>query len=380
VLWGPGAEVVSGSRRPTGGGSSYVIAPSRHRPRLLLPEQRTIARAALRAGSGTRSITAGRRRRLVAEALRADPAWRLLRDRVWVPGHDPLRELLEEALGSPALIATALRVRVPFRKPMLQVLNGAGELIGYAKVAWNDVTAENLRAEHEALRAFAAATSAIRTPEVVALLEHRGFPILVTRPMPGDVRRQRPDDGPPATNVARETSEVLCSLRPPTGIAERLRSRLAAVEASGSHSSWVPRVVATAVEVEDAVDPTGLPAGAWHGDWAPWNIGADATAVWIWDWEHWRADVPLGLDLPHYVFQQRFTAERAPLADAFAAARTTAAGPLAALGYGPGERHAVHAIHVLEVCLRYLEADLYGVPANPRFVAGAVDALRAVQT
>jgi hypothetical protein len=39
----------------------------------------------------------------------------------------------------------------------------------------------------------------------------------------------------------------------------------------------------------------------------------------------------------------------------------------------------VHATHVLEVCLRYLEAETYGVPANARFVAGALDSLRATQ-
>jgi hypothetical protein len=197
--------------------------------------------------------------------------------------------------------------------------------------------------------------------------------------MPDTVRRNRRDDGPPPVAVARETSDVLGSLRSPSGIGERIDQRLDAVRRAASSSPWVPAVIAAASEVHASFDGDGLAAGAWHGDWAPWNIGRDGEALWIWDWEHWRSDVPVGLDVPHYVFQQRFTAERAPLADAFATARVSSEAALASLGYGAGERKAVHAIHVLEVCLRYLEAEAYGVPANPRFVSGALEALRAVQ-
>jgi hypothetical protein len=379
VLWGPDAEVVSGSRPPTGAGSSYVIALGRSRPRLLLPADRTVARAALRGGSGTRSSAAGRRRKAVAQALGTEAAWGLLRDHVWVPGVDPLREILSDALGTSVSVAVALRVRVPFRKPMLQVLSLTGEVVAYAKVAWNEVTADNVRAEHEALRAFATATSRIRTPDVVALLEHRGFPILVTRPMPDGVRRLRSDDGPPPVDVARETSEVLASIRAPSAMSERLRERLDAVHRAGPRSSWVGPVVAAAMDTQATIDHDGIPAGAWHGDWAPWNVGRDAGTFWIWDWEHWRTDVPVGLDVPHYVFQQRFTAERAPLLEAFEAARSSAEDALTSLGYGAEQRRAVHATHVLEVCLRYLEAETYGVPANARFVAGALDSLRATQ-
>jgi hypothetical protein len=34
-------------------------------------------------------------------------------------------------------------------------------------------------------------------------------------------------------------------------------------------------------------------------------------------------------------------------------------------------------VHVAEVSLRYLEAEAAGVAANPRFLAGAAEALRA---
>ena len=120
-----------------------------------------------------------------------------------------------------------------------------------------------------------------------------------------------------------------------------------------------------------------LPAGAWHGDWSPWNLGWVHQRLWAWDWEYCRTDVPIGLDVPHFAFQRRFIAAREPLERAFAEARDTTAEALSRLGYHPADRATIHAVHVAEVAIRYLEADALGVAPNPRFVEGAAAALRA---
>jgi hypothetical protein len=380
VLWGPGAEIVAGHDRPAVGGTTYVIAPGRRRPRMLLPDDRGLARAALRGGAGTRSLAVGRGRAALAQALRADAAWRLIRDRVWVPGSDPLRRGLSNALGIEASFAAGLRARAPFRKPMLQVLGPSGEAIAYAKVAWNEVTALNVRSEHEALLAFAGLDDpGLRTPSVVALLEHRGFPVLVTRPMPEAVARLSRSDPPPSVSVTRRISEVLSEIRRPASIDDRLRSRLEAVAVAAPREGWAAAVVDAARHVREGIDTSALLAGSWHGAWAPWNLGSAGATLWVWDWEHWRPDVPVGLDVPHYIFQQRFVGARTPLDEAFAAAREGSTPALSSLGYERDARRALHATHVLEISLRYLEAQSYGAAANPRFVAGALDALRAVQ-
>ena len=57
-------------------------------------------------------------------------------------------------------------------------------------------------------------------------------------------------------------------------------------------------------------------------------------------------------------------------------AGASAAG-LSALGYDAAARAVLQAVHVAEVSLRYLEAEAAGVAANPRFLAGAAEALRA---
>ena len=249
-------------------------------------------------------------------------------------------------------------------------------MVGYAKVAWNAVTATNVRAEHAALVLLAdAGAPAPRGPAPVALLDHRGFPVLVTRPMPERLRRYDASEGPPPPPVSRAVASLPftpSSDHDPIGA--RLRARSDA--ARGPALPHVQR--ALGVLLEGVVERTAmLPAGAWHGDWSAWNLGSVGAQLWAWDWEYCRADVPIGLDLPHFTFQQRFIAERTPVQIAFTDARGASAAGLSALGYDAAARAVLQAVHVAEVSLRYLEAEAAGVAANPRFLAGAAEALRA---
>lgn len=367
VLWG-GHEAVADHAAP--GWTGYVVVPGRRGARAILPADGTAARAALVAAAGTRSRTAQRGRTLAAQVARTG----VLRPRLFVRDDDPLRRAIEEALGEHVHLASAVRAPAPFRKPVLQVV-GAGGVIAYAKVAWNTVTAANVAAEHRALLGLrAAAASALAGPEPIALLEHRGFPLLLTRPMPEDLRR---------FDAARDrvdpaVTRVIATLAAPSAgddpIGGRLRSRLRAATATS-----IPSLASRIERLLDAIGSraASIPAGAWHGDLSPWNLGWVGARLWAWDWEYCRTDVPVGLDLPHLAFQRAFIGERTALSDAFAQARATTAEALSRLGYEPPDRATIHAVHVAEVAIRYLEAAAIGVSANPRFLDGADAAIAA---
>jgi hypothetical protein len=192
--------------------------------------------------------------------------------------------------------------------------------------------------------------------------------------MPPALRRSEPTRDAVDPAVAR----VVGRLAPPSAgddpIGGRLRSRLRAT--TGGSLGLVASEVGVLI---DAIGSrtAGLPAGAWHGDWSPWNLGWVRDRLWAWDWEYCRTDVPVGLDVPHFAFQRRFIGAREPLERAFAEARDTTAEALSRLGYAPADRATIHAVHVAELAIRYLEADALGVAPNPRFVEGAAEALRA---
>ncbi|MFL5791476.1 MAG: hypothetical protein ACJ76A_08220 [Actinomycetota bacterium] len=368
VLWG--SEDGSVADRPMPGGTAYVVVPGPHRPRAILPARADAARAALIAGAGTRSRAAQRGRALAAQAAR----FGLLRPSLFVRGDDPLRASIREALGADVDFACAVRAPGPFRKPVLQVV-ADGELVAYAKVAWNAVTAANVAAEHRALLALEAnAASSLGAPAPITVVEHRGFPVLLTRPMPRELRRfdaGRDELDPAITRLIGELGAPSAGGDP---IAARLRSRLRAAS-GGSLAS----VASTVERLLDAIGSraAAIPVGAWHGDWSPWNLGWVGSRLWAWDWEYCRTDVPIGLDLPHFAFQRSFIGERQPLARSFSQARATTAEALSRLGYAPADRATIHAVHVAEIAIRYLEADAIGVAPNPRFVEGADEAIAA---
>ena len=362
AVWGTDDE--TGAR-----GATYRVIPNTRRARMLVPDEDAIAIAALRAGAGTRSPRAQRARSVAAIGVRAG----VFRDRVRMPADDPLSAAIAEACGLPAVwLASAVRRPSPFRKPVLQVLTPEAQVIAYAKVAWNDLTAANVRSEHAALTALAGAER-IAVPEPIALLEHRGFPLLLTRPMPEDLQRYGRSEPPNDPGVSITVAQVLATSAGPDPIGARLRQRLAA--AAGSDLTVL---AASTRELVDALGAraTSLQAGAWHGDWSPWNLGWAHGRLWAWDWEYCRPDVPLGLDVPHFLFQQRFIGDRAPVDRAFRESAQAAAPLLAALGYDATARATVRAVHVAEISVRYLEASSRGIAANPRFLAGAEKATR----
>ena len=385
VLWGDveGVRVRLGDPEP---GErvlhDLVVVPDARRPRLLVPRDARAARAAVAAGASTRGPSSRLGRAAAALAL-ATPAGRaVFRDRLVVVADEPERrtvgDLLSDALATPVLLTVNVRPPSPARKPVLQVLDRGGSVIAYAKVAWHPVSDANVAAETRFLRAVASAGDlGVGAPVPLVELEHRGHPVLVTEPMPAGIRRLGSGAGPPEAAITRRVASLFGLREEPVGggaAVRRLRDRLAAVP---SGDGAVHADVEGLLDALDGGTDVGVPVGSWHGDWSPWNLGRHDGRLWAWDWEYARGDVPLGLDVAHFGFQVAFVADRRRLGDAFDRARAVAEGPLAELGLDVGSRSVVHAIHVAEVSVRYLESRAMGVEPPTRFTADAGEVIRA---
>lgn len=386
VLWGglPGLRVVLGDGPPGARVlERYAVVPSTGSPRVLLPVVGRAAWAAARGGRATRSRSASLQRVAAGLAARTgvgraafDRLTVLATDAAAVPGG--LADVLGHTVGEEVLLAVNVRPASPYRKPVAQAVTPDGRVLAYAKIAWNDLTSANVEAEARALAA-ASGIREVRAPALLARTAWRERPVLVTAPMPARLRRldpRRAGAPPAATGAVAElfgTSQMPYASGP---IGARLAVRLDAVREAGA----LPQVADALGALLGAADARGevsLTAGAWHGDWSPWNLAWQGSQLWAWDWEYARADVPLGLDLPHFGFQIAFIGERRGLAVSFGSARTAAAAGLGALGVEGAARELTFTLHVAEVALRYLEAEAHGVAANPRFVQEAVPVLRA---
>jgi hypothetical protein len=385
VLWGGSPFGVSlgeipGDREIV---EAYVVVPNAARPRLLLPVERRPALGAARAGARLRGWRMRAERAAVAALARGRVVGLAFRDRLTVHADAGasaagglLADELAEVLGQRVWLAVNVRPPSPYRKPVVQAVAGDGRVLAYAKVAWSGLTDGNVRAEARALRAIEACER-VAAPRIIGESQWRDHTVLVTAAMPRELRRLA--TRPPSVDVTREVAGVrglIESRYSDSAIRGRLRERLERTRSVDP----LPAVGAAVLDLLNVLDGSGgvdVVAGAWHGDWSPWNLALHRGRVWAWDWEYSRGDVALGLDIPHFHLQVAFIARRRGFAASLSAAHDAAAADLSELGWDERGRALVRGLHVAEVALRYLEAEAHGARAHPRFVAEAVATLRA---
>ena len=136
------------------------LFPSERRPRLLVPADVPGSSSMLRRLGPRVPPWPDRVRGLLERSVqsRAFPLarWPMLR----VPGRDPSASSVETHLarhfGTPVRVGVLLGTRRVNQKPVLQVFDLGGRLLGYAKVGHNELTAALVRREAAALASIEA--------------------------------------------------------------------------------------------------------------------------------------------------------------------------------------------------------------------------------
>jgi hypothetical protein len=240
------------------------------------------------------------------------------------------------------------------QKPILQVLSRAGRSLAFVKVGDSDVTRALVRAEADALcRVAALHLPGITVPRVLALRPWRGMDLLVISALRTTARRGRRSDDLPLRAMADLAAAAglervaLAGSRYWHGLARTVDALGDRRTADGLHQ------VMARVE-RDAGSET-FTFGAWHGDWAPWNMSREHSGLALWDWERFATGVPVGFDALHYRLRValRDVGGTEPAGELLLAS----AGDLLA-AFDVPERLAAGttALYLLELCTRYAAA------------------------
>jgi hypothetical protein len=128
-----------------------------------------------------------------------------------------------------------------------------------------------------------------------------------------------------------------------------LRGRLAAL---GDRPEGVA-LAAAAELIAGHAGRTWLRYGAWHGDWAPWNMANLADALLVWDWERFARGVPLGFDAVHHELQRRVQSSD-DAAGAVEATVRRAGDLLAPFGVADDARELTALLYLVDLAARYL--------------------------
>ena len=343
-------EVLATLYPPSDGGrvAHFVAVPNARKPRLLVPAgSRRVAAGAVRRYAQPAARSARFKRDLAALALRTGADRALLRDRITVTGADSIEEHLRRVLDRDLTVSVHIGPARANRKPVLQLLAPDGTTVGFAKLGTNALTRRLVRAETVALTALRyARLSTVVVPRVLHSGQWQGHQVLVQEALPA--WRPRRPAGVRLPAAMREVAGALGVYRAnltdsPYQI--ELERRLSTVDC--------PMLAAAVDRLVERRGDTVLQFGAWHGDWAPWNMAAVADAVLLWDWERFARDVPLGFDAVHHELQSRL--ERGE--DAESAVGATVAGAaqrLAPFEVRPAAAEVTALLYLVDLASRYL--------------------------
>jgi hypothetical protein len=335
--------------------AEYLVVPDARRPRLLVPSvSRGIAAAAVRRYAEPQSRTARLKRDAVVLAIRTGASGVLLRDRIRVTGpvSDSIDGYLSEALGRELTISIHIGPARANRKPVLQLISPDGETFGFAKLGTGPLTQRLVRAEGNALTALGrSGLSKLTVPRVLHAGQWRGLPVLVQSALPVWLPR--------APLTGRRLTTAMLDVAGCRGLSSgpladsaywaELRGRLAAL---GDRPEGAA-LAAAAELIAGRAGQTSRRYGAWHGDWAPWNMANLAGALLVWDWERFAQGVPLGFDAVHHELQRRIQSSN-DAAGAVEATVRLAGDLLAPFGVVGAARELTALLYLVDLAARYL--------------------------
>ncbi len=294
----------------------FAVLPTSSSPRFLVPlEPRQAAGRSLDVYNAQKPF-ARLCKQLLRAGLRAGVAQPLLRDRASLLVRSDiakesrdlvlLREHLGKVLGRDD-IAVSVSLGTPgvYQKPALQVMDGAGTILGYAKVGWNPDTIGLVQNEESTLKTLQnAALGAAIVPRVLHAGWWNGFYLLVQEPAVGSSRK------PPVEIDSRHIRFLveLLGAFPTQGalpwseITPQIHRRLEQLKAGGFH--YYAHTLETAVKYcRGRVGSASVPCGLGHRDFAPWNTRVRDSRLIVFDWEYADSATPAGWDLFHFLVE-----------------------------------------------------------------------------
>jgi hypothetical protein len=335
--------------------AEYLVVPDARRPRLLVPTvSRRVAAVAVRRYAEPQSRAARLKRDAVVAALRTGASGVLLRDRVRVTGpfSTSIDGYLSDALARELAISIHIGPARANRKPVLQLIGPEGDTFGFGKLGTGPLTQRLVKAETAALTALGSSgLTKLTVPRVLHAGQWRGLQVLIQSALPVWLPR--------ATLTPRRLVAAMLDIAGCCGYTQgtlaassywhELRQRLAAVadrpEGAGLAS-------AAELLVKHAGE-TAFRYGAWHGDWAPWNMANLADALLVWDWERFATGVPLGFDAVHHELQRRIQST-GDAKNAVEATVQRATELLAPFGVPAEGRTVTALLYLVDLATRYL--------------------------
>ena len=354
LLWPGSGGDLTVSRRPwprQRDGPGYLVLPSRHDARLLIPAAHVSGWVRHTRPSHDETGWRGRLRRSAARALRHGAHHVLPVDRLQVPsraGH-PRRSFFDHVLDRTHIdadwMSVDLGVERPNQKPVLTFASNDRGPVAFAKIGWNPLS-NRLVAHETAALGDAPADPPLVRPTLLDSGDWAGSNYLVMRALPHDADRDVPPEaiGSVVGAIAGEGTSGALTVR--AWVRGAVHEALEELDAS-------PRLEAVAAEIVDRHGDEVVRVGPSHGDFRPWNVAMSGDRVAVWDWERHGRERPVGVDAVHFHFP---LPRHHPSVDGFVAAAHRGAARsaplLRACGVSAEQVSTIRSCHALGLLAR----------------------------
>lgn len=369
LLVGIGACFVS-SPEPQLGTSAWAILPFRGTIRRLVPTTSRAGAAAFRNQHDAMPLTrriAGHLTQYVARttALRFAPTVYAPTELVFEDRDQSVIARASHELGrSVASCAITLGPRRYNRKPVVQLIDGSGNTVGFLKVGANVPTSSMVATEADAIGQLAPSTSPVlETPKLLWQADWHGRHVACFSPV--GQSRHRPSAASPS-HLARVAAAVVEAGGGPIGTTLGEAAALVRLEAE-ARMCGRQDLVSQVDYLTTSLGNRPITVGLWHGDFSPWNMvtttsrGTASTS--LIDWEFSSDAMPVGADLLHHrvmvATHLRNQASEKPIADLLQSAGSIP--ELDALAIPSSAQRAHLALYLTELIRRDLELGRLGL-------------------
>jgi len=268
-------------------------------------------------------------------------------------GSDTIVDRIAGAVGRPVMVGVACgRELRPNRKPVLQVVDGRGEMVAFAKVGWNALTRSLVDAEAQALLSLARLDSrSFRVPSVIYHGDWEGRSLLVVSAGPAPLIRRCRRNAFAPVSVELEIAGSGWRAREELGASRYLAELRSRMTTPGLDPDTIDRATTQIDLMTEGTGSSSIDFGAWHGDFAPWNMTRAHGDLFVMDWERYAGPVPIGFDHLHPRFQLLRGAGRSvgsAASEAMASLRSVASRS----GIAPGLAPLIMRLYLMEPLIR----------------------------
>ncbi len=189
------------------------------------------------------------------------------------------------------------------RKPVIQIMESDGKILGFMKVGWNCVTKKLVENEISILNKLQKQTLNFKIPTVLFNEEWKGLVLGVLSPATNGQVYPPQELSNIYYKSLKSLSEI--SYQKELIINSRFWKDLIQIKEVDNHfyRFLINRVIHL---VEKNYNDLSIPYFFNHGDFAPWNAKIVNGELFLFDWEYANERLPAGFDLFHFLIQTKW--------------------------------------------------------------------------